>query len=159
MHRETYAQGWLIEQGLTSHSVRAGQQPTEQWHSTSHAYIDSRRLTLLAQLCHVMSTGAGRVQIYHNRSPIYTMRPQIYVRPLFQTPAPNAYRAEDVVMHKPTIFKKSFGVKHSVFAGAMVNRVTSQCRMVQQGCQRLETSVVSRPLFLVSVSVSVSDSQ
>jgi len=58
------------------------------------------------------------------------MRPQIYVRPLFLTPAPNAYRAEDVVLHKPTIFKKSFGVKHSVFAGAMLNKVTSQCRMV-----------------------------
>jgi len=58
------------------------------------------------------------------------MRPQIYVRPLFVTPAPNAYRAEDVVAHKPTIFKKTFGVKHSVFAGAMINRVTSQCRMV-----------------------------
>jgi len=58
------------------------------------------------------------------------MRPQIYPKPLFSTPAPNAYRTEDVVVHKPTIFKKTFGIQHSVFAGAMVNRVTSQCRMV-----------------------------
>jgi len=58
------------------------------------------------------------------------MRPQVYIRPLFQTPAPNAYRAEDVIVHKPTIFRKTFGEKHSVFAGAMLNRVTSQCRMV-----------------------------
>jgi len=58
------------------------------------------------------------------------MRPQIYVRPSFRTPAPNAYRPEDVVVHKPTIFRKSFGIQHSVFAGAMVNKVISQCRMV-----------------------------
>ena len=75
-------------------------------------------------------SSCGCVKVTRNRSPIYTMRPQIYIRPMFVTPAPNAYRAEDVVLHKPTIFHKSFGLKHSVFAGAMVNKVTSQCRMV-----------------------------
>ena len=99
----------------------------------------------LAELCHDVSTGAGCVQIYRNRSPIYTMRPQIYVRPMFQTPAPNAYRAEDVVMHKPTIFKKSFGEKHSVFAGAMVNKVTSQCRMVPY----LNSALFTRSLVVI----------
>ena len=77
-----------------------------------------------------MSACGWHCQVYRCRSPIYTMRPQIYVRPFFCTPAPNAYRPENVVLHKPTIFRKTFGVKHTVFAGAMLSKVTSQCRMV-----------------------------
>ncbi len=51
------------------------------------------------------------------------MRPKLPLSAPFRTPGPGSYNNELVNLHKPSIPAFTFGYKHSLFAGAMTNKV------------------------------------
>lgn len=73
------------------------------------------------------------LNIYRNRSPRYTMRPQLpnWYEAYIGSPGPAAHHHESIWLHKPTIPQFSFGVKHSEFAGSYINRVDSRCNFLK----------------------------
>jgi len=69
-------------------------------------------------------------QVTRYQAPKYSMRTKPPLLQPFNVPGPGTYKNERVVLNKPTIVEKTFGHRHSEFAGSMVNKVFPRCRPV-----------------------------